>query len=320
MNRSLQIILSLIVAVVSFLFFLILFFPLDALINHELADIESQTKGMYRVSVSEMDTSLLFDSKFKNFRIEKKEQGGFQELFSAPEVRVGISLASLLSQRLNLRFLASFKAGSFGGRIILSRSESVFDLEFDKMSLEELVILKSYFQFKDLQFQLKGFLDGTVYFSESQDSGLSGVESNFNIKVSNFRITDFNSKLAGKSIFFQNLVLSPEESYAVFEGDLEKERFSLTNISIPGPDIEFYLNGRLRLNEKAEVLQSKMTGRFALAETLFQKIPELELLNEYKNADGFFPLRISGSFRNLPQIRIGNLNLTQILKTFGLVN
>jgi len=320
MNRSLQIILSLIIAVVSFLFFLILFFPLDTLISHQLANIESQTKGMYRVSVSDMETSLLFDSKFKDFRVEKKETEGFQELFSAPEVRVGISLISLLSQKLNLRFLASFKKGSFGGRVTLSRSESVFDLEFDKMSLEELVILKSYFQFNDLQFQLKGFLDGTMYFAQFQGSGFSGAESNFHVKISNFRITDLNSKLGGKSIFFQNLVLSPEEDFAIFEGDLEKERFSLTNISIPGPDIEFHLTGRLRLNEKTEVIQSKMTGRFALAESLFQKIPELELLNEYKNADGFFPLRISGSFHNLPQIRIGNLNLTQILKTFGLVD
>jgi hypothetical protein len=108
------------------------------------------------------------------------------------------------------------------------------------------------------------------------------------------------------------LTLSPQDSPAIFEGNMDEGRLTLTNISVPGGDIELQLKGRVNFGRNFAILRSNLRGRFALSDMLFEKIPLLAIIKDYKTADGFFPLNISGSGQK-PQIRIGNFNLSDML-------
>lgn len=310
MNKSLQITITLIVGVVTFLFFLLFFFPLDALVNHYLAEMESSKAGGYRITYSKMEPSLIFDSVFYDFKLEQKVKEHYEEMFSAKQLNLGISLFSLLSQSVNSRFHAELKKGNIQGRLIYSADRSVFDIQLNDVRLDEMAVLKTYLKQSDADLNLKGTMNGNVYLSLSKTVDQS--ESDYAFKISNFQIKELTIMVQGAPFTIRDIILSPKDSFALFEGNLESGKLNLTNISIPGNDLEIQLKGSVNYGPQFKVRRFNMKGRFALSEKIFEQIPLLSMIQEYKTADGFFPLNMAGSPQR-PSIRIGNFNLCELL-------
>ena len=312
MNRTLQIALNIVVGVVAFIFFLVLVFPLDAVVGHYLANLESLTKGHYRLVIGEMDASLLFDSEFLDFKLEQKQGENFVEIVEIPKLKVGISLMALLSRSANLHFNAEFKKGEVRGQLVYSPAETMLDLKFDKMALEQLSLVQGMLRGQGFGAELRGTLDGMLAFTQVQRGGLMGSDAQFNLKLSDFRLEDIKINVSGQSFFLPVLVLSPKEGQALIEGELGEGRLSLTNLSLPGPDFELQVSGRLNLNNNFQIARSALTGRFAFSEALLSKVPMLAMISLERKADGYYPFRLAGS-SDKPQIRIGNLNISEML-------
>lgn len=312
MNRTLQIALNLVAGVLAFLFFVVMLFPLDTAVSHYLANLESWTGGRYRVMISEMDTSLLFDSEFRGLRVEQKEGDGFTEVLHVPRVRLGLSLLALFSKSAHLKFDTDFKKGSVGGMLVLSPEALVLDLDFDEMAIAELGFIKPYLGGEQFDFGVSGLVSGKFSLYKPRRLSVLSMDMQFNLKISDFKVQDIKAKVAGQSFYLAELVLSPKESYAQFEGNMEGGRLTMANVSIPGSDLELQINGRLGFGNKFDVVRSSLNGRFAFSEMVMEKIPLLAVISEQRKADGYYPLRVSGPFSK-PQIRIGNLNLAEMI-------
>lgn len=312
MNRTLQIALNLVTGVVAFLFFVVMLFPLDTVVSHYLANLESWTGGRYRVMISEMDTSLLFDSEFRGLRVEQKGEEGFVEVLNIPRVRVGLSLLALFSKSARLKFESDFKKGGVEGTVVLSPEALVLDLDFDGMDIAELGFLKASLKGAPFAFDVNGLVEGDFSLYKPQGLSVLSLDTQFNLRVADFKIRDIKAKVAGQSFYLAEVMLAPQESFAQFEGSLEGGRLTLANVSIPGNDLELQLSGRLGFGNKLEVVRSSLNGRFAFSEMLMEKIPFLAVLGEQRKADGYYPLRISGP-SSKPQVRIGSLNLAEML-------
>lgn len=311
MNRSLQILLGIAVGVAAFVIFLLANFPLDAVVNHTMAGVEAQTKGRYRLSYSHMDPSLLFDSVFENFKLEQKNGDSYDEIFFAKNIKIGISLFSLLSRSLDATFAADLKRGRLSGRTVLTGESSVLDLEFEKVALDSFGILKTLANTKNFSLAVRGVIDGTAYFALGPS--IDKTDADFRLKISDFRVQDVHIPALQNSGFSPpDLILAPKESFALFEGSLEAGRLTLTNVNLPGSDIELQIKGRMNLERNGGFSRANLRGRFALSDALFEKIPPLAILKDYKTADGFFPLTVSGASQR-PQIRIGAFNVGDML-------
>ena len=122
MNRTAQIILYVFSGLIAYVFFVIMVFPLDTMISHFLSKLEEETKGDLRISVSEIDASLLFDSEFKDFRVFKSDK----EIFFTPKLSVSMSPLSMLGEVIDVGFEADYKKGDIAGRISLSQKRDKF--------------------------------------------------------------------------------------------------------------------------------------------------------------------------------------------------
>ena len=105
MNKAAQIILFLFTGLIAFIFFVLLFFPLDTVIGHFLAKVEEVTKNQYSISVSEIDASLIFDTEFSDFRVFEKGK----EIFYVPNLEVGFSLFSFLGDNTDVVLTPTIK-------------------------------------------------------------------------------------------------------------------------------------------------------------------------------------------------------------------
>lgn len=305
MPKTAQIILNLIVGLVSLVFFIILLFPLDSMISHFLADIERQTKGRenIRISVSNIDASLVFDTEFENLRIFQKDK----EIFYAPKVSAGISLLPLISETISVRFAAEYRKGLVEGKVSLA-DDSVIDVELEKVSLRELKFLTRFLDEKGWPKLTSGELSGTVYYTWSRD--LRNKEGEVNLKLGKAKTSMIPIKAAAMEV--PPLILSEKGKFIEIEGALDKGRISINKFKIPGPDVVLNLNGSANLNRSNALIRSKIDGSFGFSEKVKEKVPFIAMLEGQQNGDGTFPISIKGSAKK-PDIKIGEIEVSKML-------
>lgn len=313
MSRTLQNILIAVAGVVSFLFFLVMLFPLDTAVGDYLAKIESLTGGKYRVMISEMDTSLIFDSRFEGFRIERKKGESFEEILNVPRVRMRLSLWALFSKSASLNFESEFEEGSIDGLAVFSEDDMKLDLNFSQFAVERVRLLRDLLHSEHVSLGIHALVDGHFYFyGPIGRFNARSIDMRMNLRVSDFRLHDIKAKIVGQDFYISELVLSPKEGYARIEVEMENGRLTFPNISLPGSDIELQLSGHMNVNNRFVVIRSSLNGKFAFSETLVEKLPVLAMINDQRKADGYYPLTVSGAFAR-PEVRIGNLNLSEML-------
>lgn len=310
MAKSFQIIVAVITGIAAFVFFSLLYFPLDAVVGHMLANLENDTKGRYRVSYANLDPSLIFDSTFEDFRLEQKTGDAYEEVIFAQHLKIGLSLIVLVSGTVDTRFEASLKHGSVAGRAVFSGDKSVLDLKLAGVRLQQIGILASALKSKDFSARLNGKIDGTALVTLGRT--VADTEADLDMKFTGLTLKDVNISMQGAKFPVPDLVLAPEDNFARVEGTLDSGRLNIATLEVPGPDVELQLKGRLNFGDNFGLTRINVRGRFALSDMVFEKIPLLSVIKEHKTADGFFPLALSGDPKK-PQIRIGNFNLGQML-------
>lgn len=304
MNKTLQILLNIIAGVVALVFFVILLFPLDSVISHYLANLEKQTKGQYRISVSSIDASLIFDTQFEDFRLYQKGK----EVFYAPTIKAGISLFSLLSSTINVSFDASYKSGSLSGRVQLAEDESVYDIDVHEVDLDDLPFLTQSVSHSNYPLALKGKLEGNIYLLLTRD--IKSSEGQIKLKVANAKMDAIHIKELNFEL--PAVELSEKKTLIELEGSLSKGLITVSKFLVPGPDLKFKLNGTVSINRQFDLLRSSFEGEFSFSPTLAEKIPFMVLIEGQKSAEGAYPLHITGSLKS-PKIKIGELDLSKVL-------
>lgn len=304
MNKTAQIILNLIVGIVSLVFFVLMMFPLDSMIGHFLSQLESSTKGQWKVSVSEIDASLLFDTDFEDFRLYNKGK----EIFYAPKISAGVSLLPLISGNVNLRFTANYRKGDISGRVTIA-DESVVDLDFDKVSLKEIPILAQLLKERNYPQLSSGDLDGSVYFAWTKD--LRSRDGELNLKLFNAKMTSISIKAL--NIEIPPLELSTAKKPIEFECSFDRGQISFTKFNVPGQDVTVGVTGSIRLNKNNEIIRINLGGSFGFDKKIKEQISLLSMLEGQESTDGSYPLSVQGSAKK-PIIKIGDIDLGQFLK------
>lgn len=305
------------VGILSFVFFLLLFFPLDAAVTQAL----SQRKDI-RVSYSELKPSLIRWTVIKDLKVDLMSKDGFQEIFAADEVSIGLTVTKL-SRTPVIPFEVSFgaKKGSFKGAIGLACLDKPvgrrgakpqgcvietrsLKLDFDKVDIGDLSVLK---MFSGQGANLAGMIDGSLMFA--LEKPVERSSGNFALEVSGFELAGLNlKKITGEDFSLPTIVLSPRESPAEFSGEMENGTLKLRKFNLSGGDVEFELKGDMKFGPAFSVKSGALEGRFGLSEPIQEKIPIIKSVDgfygKYRTGDGYYPLDFRVNAGNL-QIKIG---------------
>ncbi len=300
MNKTTQFILNLIVGFTSFVFFVILLFPLDAMIGHYLAQMETLTKGEWRIGVSSIDASLVFDTEFKDFHLFKKGK----EIFSAPTVSADVSLFSLVSGTVNAGFSAEYTKGELSGRVVLDEESSV-TLGIDNVSLANLPAISGYLESMTVPVSLTGKIDGDVYFAWSKD--LRQKEAEVNLELADVMTGPIVYKAMGVDL--PELVLSEGKDTMKIDCRLDKGQLDVKSLKIPGPDLFLEISGNLNTSANGDVSRMNFEGSLGLSEKLTLLTT---ILGVGKDTEGPMPLSIKGSPKSL-KVMLADKDLSPFL-------
>ncbi len=312
MSRTFKTILMFIAAVVSFVFFLLMAFPLDSILSHFLASVEERTQGEFRITVEKMHPSLLFASELDGVVIAKKTDGSFADIFTTKHLEINVSLLSLISKTIDVNFAAQFAEGEISGNFKSSNQKNHLDLAFEKIDLEKLPFLEPLLQFEKMTMEMQGLLSGEVYLILSPQ-GLKDAEVEFNLRVQKMLMS--NIKIKTDDHVVPDLILSSGENPAIFQGSLINSQIRLHDIVLPGPDLDMQFKGKLNLKQEKttfSIVRIDVKGRFAFSDPVLEAVPELGFLAEQKGTDGYYPITVAGRLEK-PSIRVGEMDLAPFL-------
>lgn len=312
MSRSFKVMITFLVGLMSYLFFVWMTLPLDVILRQKLAD---EIPG-FRVTFSDIDPSLFFTTTLTDVVVDQNNNGAFETLLKMNELKIDFSLLSLLRKKLEVQFQAQLEGGDVVGAFRSTPGQQFIELKFDTFDLNEIPGFKTITQTPSLSFQCQGLISGTLNMKIVQND-FKNSELDFNFSLPGLKVNHLQAPVfVGKNI--PEITLSSSESPATLEGSLANGQLRLSELTFPGPDLDIQLKGKVNLKQdKAQIGVSRLDlkGRFSFSQAVLDAIPELGLLSAQKGADGFYPLNFSGRMEK-PSLKIGDMDLASII--FGM--
>ncbi len=307
MSKLGQWVLNITAGVFFFFLFFLFMFPFDSIVQYFLSQVETNTNGAYRITVSEIKPSLLFKTVFKNFQLHHRGQNGDEIWIDMPEVRVGFHYLPLLAHRFQASFVAKGKKGEMDGHFSLlfsdlSLTEGDFSTEIDGIQFSDLPFL-----YTGVGDSLVGSIDGKIDLSLDSDhvnrnSGL--IELKFkNVSMPAGRFSPY----PGFDIDLPDTVLTDAKG-GIFSAKMDAGKMEIKAVSLTGGDLILNLAGKLQINKKLPLSRFNLDGTFQLSKKLEDAFPFIIVVDKQKNEDGSYPISFSGHFSKV-QIQVGTFEV-----------
>lgn len=290
-----------------FLFWMMVVFPSDSLKSRVLTEIENRTGGRYQLDMEEMDISLLGGATLEKLKVHQKTPEGKTLLFTTPNLDLDFSPFGMLSGEIDFDFtVEGNKQGEIEG--FLKKEEGVTELEaeFDEYPLADVAWIKS-----KAKVGLDGSLGGNVEL-KLDPKNTQANQGNIDLQLENVATQPGSISLdpsdPNAALPLPVIKLSGEEGSHI-KAKVEKDKLKVSSIKLTGGDVELSLQGDITLRGRsARDYRLNLKGDMQLSETLNQALPFLFILEKQKNAQGVYPLRITGRISR-PNIRIGKFRV-----------
>ncbi len=290
-----------------FLFWMVWVFPYDALQSRIITEIENQTRGRYQLDMKDMDVSLLGSVTFKNLKLKERVAGEDQLLLDTPRLELGFSPLGLLRKKQDFSFtLQGKKSGSLEGDFKREGPETLLRADFDDYPVSELKFIMA-----KADLSMKGTLLGGLDLqlnSADPAQNKGQVEVNFkNIALDAMSIA-IDPQDPASAIEVPAIRLSADKG-SHLKARVVRDNFEVDEIVLTGGDIDLHLKGRISMQGASPSdYRMALEGGFKVSESLSKALPMLFILEKQKNADGVYPLSLSGRMGR-PNIRIGKFRV-----------
>lgn len=289
-----------------FIFWLFVVFPYDALKSRVVTEIENHFQGRYRLDIGSMDVSLFGSVTFKNLKVLEGTSAGEKTLLNTPKLKLGFSPFALMSKKVDLSMYLQGSKGDIDGDFRQDGDEFDLSLNFDQFPIAELGFIAS-----KLKVGLKGSLDGDVevLLNKADPSHNAGK---IDVHLINFTMDPVRLNLDPSTpdgaMEIPAIKLSGAEGSHI-QAEIQKDNMAVNSIQLTGGDLDLSLDGRVALQGvNPGDYRLALKGSFKLTEALSKALPFLFIIEQQKNAEGVYPLNISGRLGK-PGIRIGKFDL-----------
>lgn len=290
-----------------FIFWLMVVFPSDALKSRVLTEIENRTAGRYQLEMKDMGISLMGGASLEGLKVYESSAGEKTLLFTTPNLDLDFSPFGLLSSKMDFDFVvAGTKHGEIEGSFKQEGSVLELEAEFDKYPVVDLALLKA-----KAKVGFSGELEGDLQL-KLNSKNIQNNQGNVDLQLVNLATQagtiSLDPKDPGSGFPLPPIKLTGEEGSHV-KVKVEKDKLKVESIKLMGGDIDLDLKGDVTMRGRsAQDYRLNLTGEMKLSENIGKALPFLFILEKQKNAEGVYPLRITGRFSR-PNIRIGKFRV-----------
>ena len=292
--------------IVFFLFWLVWVFPTDALKSRILTEIENATQGRYKIDVGSLDLSLFGSLTFKDLKVSEGVGDQEQLLLKTSKLKLGFSPFGLMSQKMDFDYFIQGNKGEVEGNYRQEGEQTNFRANFDKFPLADIGFLSA-----KAKVPLTGTLQGEI---DLKLNRTDATKNSGNIDLQLINLTMGATRLALDPSAPESAMEIPPIKLtgakdSLIQGEVVKDSLEVRTMTLKGGDLDLNLSGRVSLQAvKAADYRLALQGQFSLTEALSKALPFLFIIEQQKNAQGVYPLNITGRLAK-PSIRVGTFNL-----------
>jgi type II secretion system protein N len=287
--------------VVSFVVFLYLNLPYDAIKERIIGMIEKETGGKYFVLVEELSPYWFTGVELKGLSLSDASGDDRTELISLQRIRSRVSFFSLLFGSPSVSFDVSVGKGGIFGKVGQSADFFDLNLKFDDLDLKNLKIIGS-----KIGVEIASRIDGSIKMKIDKRNPIRS-EGSVSLDLDNINIAETELKLGEMTMPIPTLVLSKNKGSEI-KADVDKGTINVKNFKLAEGDLQLDLNGKIFLSNNVSNYRFNLNGSFKVSENLEKALPFLFIVDKQKNEDGSFPLSITGRMAK-PSIKIGSFTL-----------
>jgi type II secretion system protein N len=301
MPRIIKIIAYLAVFAVSFVLFLYWMFPYDMLKDRVAAAIEEPFGREIEVSIGDIEPYYFTGLAITDLKLSSRTEGEPRPLAEFSKVRVRASFFSLLFGSPRLSFLMKAGKGEIEGSAHQTDEGFVVDFSLDDFDVATFKMIESQWGLK-----LSGRLDGSVELNVDRTRAVR-TSGKVDLTLKDFKLAASQLNIGGADIPLPDTAITKGSSSRI-KLVIDKGAVSIDEFKLADGDLGVDVKGKVFLSTVFSNYRLNLTGTFKVSEALSQAIPFLFVAERQKQADGSYPVTITGRIAE-PAIKIGTFTL-----------
>ena len=302
MNRLLRIVGLLVLFAASYLFFVYSMFPVHAIKDRVVGEIEKGLGPGYEISIKDMGLGIFRGLTLKEVHLARREQGQSVPLWDADKVSIRPSWIPALWGHYRVAFHLVSGKGDISGEVNRQEPNWMVELRLKDVNLGQFPILQATTGLK-----MQSHIDGRIHFNfdprqllRSNGEVLIGL-SDWIIQASDLKLGEMGS------FPVPDLVLSKGKSK--IEAKVDKGALSVESLKLEGGDLMLDLKGKVYLSQEVSNYRMNLQGNFQMSPKFAESLSLVTaLIEKQKSEDGSYPLTLTGQFSK-PNIKIGTFVL-----------
>jgi type II secretion system protein N len=284
----------------SFFLFIYWTFPYSVLKDRIVGAVEQQLGSEYDVRIGDISPSFFTGVVLKQVKIIKHDGDNTSTMLEAAKVRVRASIGTLLFGGMNVKFSVKNQKSYFSGSFKNSDEGFSFAGNFDNFNLGDIGFISGG------GVKLSSAIDGDVKLNINKRQMLQSTGS-AELKLSNIAIKAGEVKLGETAMPVPDIALS-KGSGSVLKMELSKGTIKVTEFKLADGDLKLDLTGEMFMSTALKNYRMNLKGMFSVTPKLEQAMPFLFMIEKQKQADGSYPLTLTGRFGQ-PSVKIGDFVL-----------
>lgn len=301
MSKFVKYISYFVVFVVSFVIFLYMSLPYDAIKERVIGTIEKQAGGKYFVSVDEFSPYWFTGVEISGLSLKDATSKDKEELINIDEIQGRASFFSLILGNPSVSFDIDLGDGEISGSAGQSTDFLDLDLELDDVDFKNFKLITAK---TGLTISSKISGDIKLKYDKTRPIRSGGIVS---LDLDNINIAETELKLGEMAMPIPDISLSKgsgsEMRLEVGKGTIDVKSFKLAD-----GDLQITISGKIFLSNNVNNYRFNLNGTFKASEKLEKALPFLFIVEKQKDENGNFPLSITGRLAK-PSIKIGTFTL-----------
>lgn len=286
----------------SFFVFVYWTFPYNVLKDRLVSTTEQQLGGEYDLKVGELSPNFFTGAVLKQVKILKHEGDVTSTVWEAAKIKIRASLSTILFGKTNISFSVKGRKGSISGGFKNTDDGFNFDGDFSDFNLGDFGFMKS-----DAGPSLSSAIDGSLELNINKKQIVQST-GNADFSFNDIKVTAGVLKVSEGMEFNLPELFFSKGSGSTLKFDLSKGAIHVTEMKLQDGDLKLDLTGDVFMSAIFKNYRMNLKGTFSVTPKLEQAIPFLFMIEKQRQADGTYPVTITGRIGQ-PSIKIGDFTL-----------
>lgn len=284
-----------------FCFFLFLYwtFPYGQLKERFISSAEASLGPEYDVKIEEFSPSFFTGAVLKQVKVVKHDGNKAVTAWEAAKVKLRASIGTLLFGKRSFKFSVKNQKSYMSGSFKMGDDGYSLNGSLENFNIGDIGAFAG-------DIKLSSAIDGDIKLNINNKQMLQSLGT-IGLSLDDIKIKEGAWMVQGSEAFkWPELIVSKEGG--ILKMELGRGALKLKELSLKDGDIKLLLSGDIFMSSNVKNYRINLSGNFSVSPKVEQALPILFMVEKYKQADGSYPISITGRIAQ-PSVKIGDFTL-----------